>query len=95
MDGNYFYSKTDYQSPSWIKNIQQKLPVSNNTFFTPGSSLQLQYINGTKGSWEPQINQHVMRGPGILSNKVNGFPFTSISLLQIQPATSTSYTINE
>src|SRR5688572_228228 len=65
MEGNYFYSKTKYQSPSWIKNIQQKLPVSNNIFFTPGNSLQLQYINGNKGKWSAQIYQNKMRGQDI------------------------------
>lgn len=66
MDGNYFYSKTNYQSPSWIKNIQQKLPVSANVFFTPGNALQLQYINGNKGTWSAQIFQNVMRGQDII-----------------------------
>src|SRR5688500_1954592 len=65
MDGNYFYCKTNYQSPSWIKNIQQKLPVSNNIFFTPGNSLQLQYINGNKRKWSAQIYQNKMRGQDI------------------------------
>src|SRR5687767_6912057 len=66
MEGNYFYSKTKYQSPSWIKNIQQKLPVSTNIFFTPGNSLQLQYINGNKGTWSAQIYQNKMRGQDII-----------------------------
>ncbi|MBD0364844.1 MAG: hypothetical protein ICV53_01890 [Flavisolibacter sp.] len=66
MEGNYFYSKANYQSPSWIKNAQQKLPVSNTIFFTPGNSLQLQFVNGKNGSWTVQLFKPRLRGQDIL-----------------------------
>ena len=27
MDGDYFYSKVDYTSPSWVENSRKRLPV--------------------------------------------------------------------
>jgi len=40
MDDSYYYSKTDYATPSWIKNLRSLLPVSER-FFSPGNSLEL------------------------------------------------------
>ena len=52
MSRNYFYSDVSYQSPSWIKNINHKLPVEEKIFFTPGNSLQLDYTSSEKGEWK-------------------------------------------
>ena len=41
MTGHYYYSETSYQSPSWIKNVQHKLPVFDSASFTPGNSCLL------------------------------------------------------
>lgn len=46
--------------------MRQKLPVSNQTFFTPGNALQLQFVNGNKGSWHAKVFQHVARGQDII-----------------------------
>ena len=62
MTGNYFYSKTSYQSPSWIRNIQNKLPVTETYFFTPGNCLQLNYVNGQGSSWNALIIRPQWRG---------------------------------
>ena len=62
MPGNYFYSSTSYEGNSWIRNIQNKLPVSNTRFFTPGNSLELQYTNGTEGKWKAMIMKPEWRG---------------------------------
>lgn len=62
MEGNYFYSKASYQTPSWVKNIQGKLPVSTDRFFTPGNSLELNYTNGTAGKWTALIIRPRWRG---------------------------------
>lgn len=62
MDGNYFYSTTSYNSPSWIKNFNQKLPVNEHLFFTPGNSLELKYISASKGTWRAEILYHPVRG---------------------------------
>src|SRR3954451_22802207 len=66
MDSNYFYSKTSYTSPSSIKNIRNKLLVSKDNFFTPGNSLQLDFVNGKDGSWRAEINKPEWRGQDML-----------------------------
>jgi hypothetical protein len=62
MEGNYFYSSTSYNSPSWLKNINQKLPVNEHVFFTPGNSLELKYISASEGNWKAEILYHPVRG---------------------------------
>ena len=62
MKGSYFYSKVSYQSPSWIKNVQEKLPVSETYFFTPGNSLHFNYTNGSTGKWNAAIVKAMWRG---------------------------------
>ena len=62
MKGNYFYSKTSYQSPSWIKNVKSKLPVNEANFFTPGNSLELNYTNSSTGKWNAAILKPEWRG---------------------------------
>lgn len=72
MDGYYFYTKTDYTSPSWIKNARHHLPVGN-TAFSPGNSLELTYISSPEGNWYSEVQYHTLRGnnffrtPGVLS----------------------------
>jgi hypothetical protein len=62
MPGNYFFSKTSFHSPSFVKNVDYRLPVNDFVFNTPGNSLQLQYVNGKKGNWEANIFKENMRG---------------------------------
>lgn len=66
MDGNYFYSKTLYTAPSWIKNSRNKLPVNKDIFYTPGNSLQLNYVNGKAGTWSAEISKPNWRGQDII-----------------------------
>ena len=61
MAGNYFFSKTSFQSPSLIKNGSNRLPVSNKIFHTPGTALQLEYVNGKKGTWSAAIFRENLR----------------------------------
>lgn len=97
MDSNYFYSKTTYTSPSLIKNSRNKLPVSKDTFFTPGNSLLLNFINGKTGTWSAEINKPEWRGQDklkegeILSFAVNitsGTDITELPAIQIRLADS-------
>ena len=67
MAGNYFYSSARYKSPSWIKSSNNKLPVDDKLFFTPGNALQLHYVSGEKGSWSADIIYHEIRGVDIFS----------------------------
>src|SRR5215203_3020906 len=62
MDGSWFYSKAAYRSPSWIKNRQGQLPVSNATFFTPGNALELAFVNGKEGVWSASLFRPELRG---------------------------------
>ena len=62
MTGNYLFSKTSFQSPSFIKNENQRLPVSTTIFHTPGNALQLEYVNAKKGNWQATIFSENMRG---------------------------------
>ncbi|HEX5150532.1 MAG TPA: glycan-binding surface protein [Parafilimonas sp.] len=68
MPGNYFYSEANYTSPSWIKNINRKLPVDDKIFFTPGNALQLDYISADKGEWNAVITYHDIRGIDAFTN---------------------------
>ncbi len=68
MNGNYFYSDVNYQSPSWIKNSNHKLPVDDKIFFTPGNALELNYISADKGEWKANILYHEIRGVDAFTN---------------------------
>ncbi|MGN6341971.1 MAG: glucoamylase family protein [Ginsengibacter sp.] len=62
MSGNYFYSDATYQSPSWIKNEEHRLPVNDKIFFSPGNSLELKYTSNDNGSWNASIKFYKWRG---------------------------------
>jgi hypothetical protein len=62
MPGNYFYSKTFFKSPSFIKSVNYRLPVNEKFFNSPGNSLQLEYVNGKNGSWSANIFTADLRG---------------------------------
>ena len=62
MEGDYFFSRTDFKSPSVIKNINQKLPVNSIIFHTPGNALQLEYVNGKNGDWQVVVFKPQFRG---------------------------------
>jgi hypothetical protein len=62
MEGNYFYSNGKYSGSSFIQTINNKLPVSKETFHTPGNALQLKYTNGRYGSWEAKLFRQSIRG---------------------------------
>ena len=62
MDSHYYYSKTEYSAACWIKNIQGKLPVSDQQFFTSGNSLELRYRSHAAGLWKAVILFHNIRG---------------------------------
>ena len=62
MTGNYFFSKTSFHSPSFIKNVGYRLPINEKMSNTPGNSLQLQYVNGKNGKWKAAIFREDLRG---------------------------------
>lgn len=67
MSKNYFYSKVNYTSPSWVQNSQKRLPVAEDVFFTPGNSLLLQFISAPQGNWTAEIQYHPLRGNDFFS----------------------------
>ncbi|MGZ8558120.1 MAG: glucoamylase family protein, partial [Chitinophagaceae bacterium] len=74
MEGNYFFSYTNVVGPSYIKNENKKLPVSETTFHTPGNALQLAYQNHGKGLWEAIVYKQQFRGQDHFK-KANYFSF--------------------
>lgn len=62
MEESYFYSEATYTTPSWIKNVNHKLPVNSEQFYTPGNALELNYISADKGRWEAKILYRRPRG---------------------------------
>ena len=66
MSGNHYYSAAAYTSPSWVKTHNQKLPVNEELFFTPGNSLELHFVSAPQGSWQAQVLYHPIRGMDFL-----------------------------
>src|SRR5687767_7041074 len=62
MTKNYYDSEAKYTAPSWIRNENQKIPVTNTVFFTPGNALELNYTSADKGQWEANIFYRPARG---------------------------------
>ncbi len=62
MPGHYFFSKTSSSGDSFIKNIIDKIPVSDTIFHTPGNALELRYKNAANGNWEAVIYRQEKRG---------------------------------
>ncbi|HEY0677911.1 MAG TPA: glucoamylase family protein [Chitinophagaceae bacterium] len=62
MKGNYFFSKAESSGDSKLQNVDGKLPVSDAYFSTPGTSLQLEYVNGANGNWKATVYKQEIRG---------------------------------
>jgi hypothetical protein len=62
MKDGYYYSKADYTSPSFILNIEKKLPVSDKEYFTPKNSLLLNYVSVEGGEWNASVDYQDWRG---------------------------------
>ena len=71
MTGSYFYSEVTYTSPSFLKNRRHKLPVNDQQFFTPGNSLELNYVSAKTGNWQAGILFHPQRGINEFANAVS------------------------
>lgn len=62
MEGRYYFSRADYQSPSYILNEQHKLLLSNDHFFTAKNALQLDYVSANGGQWTASVIYPESRG---------------------------------
>lgn len=55
IEKSWYYSEVNYDSPSFVLNIENKLPVNKTLAFTPGNSLVLNYSSSAKGNWEVDL----------------------------------------
>ncbi len=62
MPGGWFFSRAVSSGGSSVKNVNGKIPVSEDEFHTPGNALELQYQNGAGGNWKAIIYQQNKRG---------------------------------
>lgn len=62
MSGNYFFSQTKASGSSSIENENNRLPVNETHFHTPGNALQLKYRNHKDGFWQANIFRQDLRG---------------------------------
>lgn len=62
MKGNYYYSFTEYEQPSWIMNINGHLPVSDSEFSSAGNSLILKYTTAQNAPWKVSLHYAETRG---------------------------------
>ncbi len=62
MAGNYFFSKSESSGGSTIINVNNKLPVCETIWHTPGNSLELTYKNTVNGNWKAIIQIPKKRG---------------------------------
>jgi hypothetical protein len=86
MMGNYFFSATKVIAPSSVKNEDQKLPVSETIFHTPGNALQLDYKNHEKGLWSATVYKQQFRGQDHFKTAV----YLSFWLYNPSPSTKSS-----
>jgi len=62
MTDSWFYSKIEHEKPSYIFNVEGRLPVTENHAFTPGNSLKLQYRSAPGGNWRTELHFPEWRG---------------------------------
>ncbi len=62
MEKSWYHSEVNYESPSFVLNIEEKLPVNNHEALTPGNSLILKYNSSPQGSWNVNLSYPEWRG---------------------------------
>ncbi|MCH4821780.1 hypothetical protein ML462_01230 [Gramella lutea] len=62
MEKSCYHSEVNYSSPSFVLNIEKKLPVNNSEAFTPGNSLSLIYDSAEGGNWKVNLKFPKWRG---------------------------------
>ncbi|MCP9198478.1 hypothetical protein MKO06_01065 [Gramella sp. GC03-9] len=62
MEKSWYHSEVDYNSPSFVLNIEKRLPVNNTEAFTPGNSLSLVYDSAAEGDWTVDLKFPEWRG---------------------------------
>jgi len=62
MQESYYYSEVSYSGNSWVKNVSNRLPVNDSVFFTPGNSLEINYVSSPDGNWQAKLFYRPVRG---------------------------------
>ncbi|MDR5589538.1 glucoamylase family protein [Christiangramia sp. SM2212] len=62
MNKSWYNSDVEYSNPSFVLNLEGKLPVNNKEAFTPGNSLSLIYDSNPDGDWNVVLNYPKWRG---------------------------------
>ncbi|MEE2771804.1 MAG: glucoamylase family protein [Bacteroidota bacterium] len=62
MEKSWNSSNVEYSGNSFVLNVQKRIPVNDQKFFTPGNSLQLNYSSNPEGNWSVTINYPEWRG---------------------------------
>jgi hypothetical protein len=62
MPESHYFSNATYEGDSWIRNINHKIPVTENHAFTPGNALFFEYVSSKNGRWNVDIFYDSFRG---------------------------------
>lgn len=61
-DGYLFHSAVREEGASTVENIDGKVPVAADVFYSPGNSLRLSYFSAEGGDWEAAVYYEQLRG---------------------------------
>ncbi len=73
MEKSYYYSEVSYSGNSWIKNMSKRLPVNDSVYFTPGNSLEINYVSSPNGQWQAKLFYRPVRGQDSFSKPTHLF----------------------
>ena len=65
MSESWHFSEVTYEAPSFIFNIEGKLPVNHDHSYTAGNSLSLKYNSSPEGDWNVDLVFQEWRGKDI------------------------------
>ena len=61
-DGFLYHSAVMQEGNSTIENVDGKIPVSADAFYSPGNSLKLSYYSAEDGDWTAEVQYEQLRG---------------------------------
>ncbi len=105
MASSWNYSEINYSGNSYVLNIEKRIPVETEEFYTPGNSLQLNYSSNPEGDWSVNIKYPNWRGKDrfkeadilsfwILQEEESSMIFPDISI-STESGKSTSLSLND
>lgn len=62
MPGSYYNSSVSYTGKSWVKHVQNKMPVTDIYSFTPKNALELSYVSSKNDTWSATVSYKKIRG---------------------------------